>query len=180
MVTETNLAGQFLVATPIITVPPFAKSVVYLLEHGDSGAIGVVLNSLTDLLVRDHLDGIEDMLSDPFVVFYGGPVSSDTAIALGRGASADFLRPSASSDIGIVDIEQPNSELDDLRIFAGYSGWDPGQLEAELAEGAWWVLDGDPTEVFTSHVHGMWERLVARGPGNMPLHVTYPSDPSEN
>ncbi len=90
---ETSFAGRFLVATPIITTPPFARSVVLLLEHDESGAIGVVLNQPTNLAVQDHLPEIDGVLSDPALVFLGGPVSSETAIALGRGSSADFLRP---------------------------------------------------------------------------------------
>lgn len=175
-----TFAGQFLVATPIITLPPFARSVVFLLEHDESGAVGVVLNLPTDLLVRDHLPDIGAKLSEPPFVFYGGPVNSDTAIALGQGSDLDFIRPSAVANIGIVDIEEPLAGLDKLRVFAGYSGWDPSQLEAELAEEAWWPLVANLTDVFADDVSRMWERTVERAPGNIPLYATYPFDPSEN
>lgn len=175
-----TLAGSFLVATPIIVTAPFARSVVFLLEHDDTGAIGVVLNRSTNLLVEDHLPGFTDTLSDPPVVFLGGPVSSDTAIALGRGTDLEFLRPNALSGLGIVDIEDSVSGLASLRIFAGYSGWDPDQLEAEIEEGAWWVLPADVEEVFASDVEDMWERTVERAPGSIPLYATYPADPTTN
>lgn len=178
--TDLTLAGQFLVATPIIASQSFEKSVVFLLEHGDTGTIGVVLNRPTDLLVEEHLPGFGGMLSDPPIVFLGGPVSSDTAIALGRGTAIEFLKPSAHPQVGLVDVGHPLAGLDSLRIFAGYAGWEPNQLEAELAEGAWWVLFPDIEEVFTSQVDRMWERAVERAPGTIPLYATYPADPTSN
>lgn len=177
---EVSLAGQFLVATPMITTPPFARAVVLLLEHDDSGAVGLVLNNLTDLLAEEHISGIAELVSHPGNVFLGGPVNTDTAISLGRGAGVEFLRTSALPAIGIVDVAQIPGHLEDLRIFAGYSGWDPRQLESEIDEGAWWVLFPDLDEIFTSDVEGMWERTVARGPGSLPLYATYPQDPSDN
>lgn len=176
----SGLAGQFLVATPIISAPPFARSVILLLEHDESGAIGLVLNSPTDLAVKDHIQGLDAHLTEPPSIFVGGPVSSETAVSLGKGRGLEFLRPSALVGIGIVDLDQPLDELDELRIFAGYAGWDASQLEAEVKEGAWWILHPDLDEIFTPNVEDMWERTVARGPGTMPLHTTYPGDPSDN
>lgn len=175
-----SLAGRFLVATPLISTPPFARAVVLLLEHDESGAIGLVLNEPTELLAEDHISGVAKHLTPPTHVFLGGPVSTDTAVSLGRGNGFEFLRPSALPAIGIVDIEQPLEGLEELRIFAGYAGWDPLQLDAEMKEGAWWVLFPDLDEIFTSDTDGMWERTVERGPGTLPLYATYPSDPSTN
>ncbi len=178
--TMSGFAGQFLVATPIISEPPFARTVVLLLEHDESGAIGLVLNSETNLPVKDHIQGIDTHLAEPPSIFIGGPVSSETAVSLGRGRGLEFLRPNALVGIGIVNLEQPLDELEQLRIFAGYAGWSPSQLEFEVEEGAWWLMFPDLDEIFTSDVEGMWERTVARGPGTMPLHATYPRDPSNN
>ncbi len=177
---EETLAGQFLVATPVISLPPFARTVVLMLEHDDSGAIGLVLNTVTDLRVKDHIPGLEDRLTEPHNVFLGGPVSSDTAVSLGRGQGIEFLRPPPLPGIGLVDVEETLEGLDALRIFAGYSGWDPDQLEAEIEERAWWILFPNLDEIFTSHTEGMWERTVERGPGSLPLYSTYPFDPSAN
>ena len=177
---DTSHAGQFLVATPIISTPPFARAVILLLEHDESGAIGLVLNSPTELLADDHIAGLHDHLSNPGKVFLGGPVSMETAVSLGRGRGVEFLMPGALPEIGIVDIEQSLDGVDELRIYAGYSGWEAHQLEAELEEGAWWVLYPDLDEIFTSHTEGMWERTVERGPGSVRLHAHYPPDPSSN
>ena len=107
-------------------------------------------------------------------------MSADTAISLGRGSGVEFLRRSALPAIGIVDVERIPDDLEDMRVFAGYSGWDPKQLESEIDEGAWWVLFPDLNEIFTPDVEGMWERTVVRGPGSLPLYATYPLDPSDN
>ena len=175
-----TFAGQFLVATPLIADPPFARTVLLLLEHDESGAIALILNNATDLLAEDHVEGIEEHLTEPPRVFLGGPVSSETAVSLGRGRGFEFLRPSALPGIGIVDVDRPLQGIDDLRIFAGYAGWDADQLDAEIREGAWWVLFPDLDEIFTAHPSGMWERTVERGPGTVPLYATFPSDPSAN
>ena len=79
---DTSHAGQFLVATPIISTPPFARAVILLLEHDESGAIGLVLNSPTELLADDHIAGLHDHLSNPGKVFLGGPVSMETAVVI--------------------------------------------------------------------------------------------------
>jgi putative transcriptional regulator len=175
-----SFAGQFLVATPLIATVPFARAVVLLLEHDESGAIGLVLNEPTELLAAEHVVGVTGHLTDPPRVFLGGPVSTETAVSLGRGTGFEFLRPSALPTIGIVDVEEPLDGLEDLRIFAGYAGWDPEQLDAEVREGAWWVLFPDLKEIFASDTDGMWERTVERGPGTLPLYATYPIDPSAN
>lgn len=178
--TDTSHAGQFLVATPIISTPPFARAVILLLEHDDSGAIGLVLNSPTELLADNHIADLHDHLSDPGNVFLGGPVSMETAVSLGRGRGIEFLRPGALPEIGIVDVQRSLDGVDELRIFAGYSGWDAHQLETELEEGAWWILYPDVDEIFTSDTEGMWERTVERGPGTLPLYANYPVDPTAN
>lgn len=178
--TEVTIAGQFLVATPIIASPPFDHSVVFVLEHDASGAIGVVINQATNLMVEEHLPGIGAIVSDPPTVFLGGPVSTDTALVIGRGRGFNFVRPSAIPGIGVVDIEEEMEGLDSLRVFAGYAGWEPDQLEGELEEGAWWLVFPDVDDLFAADVDNLWERTVERAPGTIPLYSTYPEDPSTN
>ncbi len=175
-----SLAGTFLVATPVIGGDIFWQSVVLLLEHDESGAVGVILNAQTDAAIDEHLPGVGLVASDPANVFIGGPVQPDVAVILVRSFGADFLRPSALGDIGIVDHDDLPDDIVDLRVFAGYAGWDPGQLEAELAQGAWWVVPADRADVFTGDPETMWDRVVAAAPGRIPLHRTYPVDLSTN
>jgi len=176
---EDNLAGRFLVATPIIDLPPFARSVVLLLEHDDTGAIGIILNRDSGLLVADLLPEVATLVTEPAHVFIGGPVSTDTAVALARAPRDSFLRPSPLATIGLIDPTDPPGGVDAMRIFAGYSGWDPGQLEAEIEEQAWWPTLADVEAVFTD-TRDLWRESVKRAPGRIPLFGTYPDDPSTN
>jgi len=70
--------------------------------------------------------------------------------------------------------------LDSLRVFAGYAGWEPDQLEEELEEGAWWLVFPNIDDLFTADVDNLWERTVERAPGTIPLYSTYPDDPTTN
>lgn len=176
---EESYAGQFLVATPLIATPPFARSVILLLEHDESGAIGVILNRDSGLLVEDLLPEAEPVVSEPPHVFVGGPVSTDTAIALARAPRGSFLRPSPLGTIGLVDPTAPPDDVTALRIFAGYAGWDPGQLQDEINEEAWWVTLADIEAIF-SDTSDLWRTTVRRCPGHIPLYGTFPFDPSTN
>ena len=175
-----SIAGSFLVATPVIGAPPFARSVVLMLEHDESGAVGLILNARTQLSVQEHIPFLAERVSDPGAVFLGGPVSTETAVSLGQSGTAEFLRPTPFANIGILDPEQLPDDLTDLRVYAGYSGWDPGQLEAELTEGSWWVLPADRSLIFASDTRDMWDRVVRSAPGGIAFHTTYPDDLSLN
>jgi putative transcriptional regulator len=179
-VTADTHAGDFLVATPLVGGAPFWQSVVLLLEHDESGAIGVILNAQTEAPVSDHVPALADLATAPATVFVGGPVQTDTALVLVRSFSADFLRPSHLGDIGLIDPDEMPDDVLDLRVYAGYSGWDPGQLEAELEEGAWWVLPADRDVIFTDEPQTLWDRIVATAPGRIPLHRTFPVDLTTN
>lgn len=176
---EDNFAGQFLVATPAISGPPFERSVILVLEHDSSGAIGVVLNRNSGLLVADVLPYIIDSISEPPHVFIGGPVSTETALCLAVSPSGAFIRPSPFDTVGLIDLSDPPHDLSSARVFAGYAGWDPGQLEAELAEHAWWVTLADVQAVF-GDTTDLWLSTVRRGPGRVPLFGTYTTTPSRN
>lgn len=175
-----SVAGSFLVATPLIGAPPFARAVILMLEHDDSGAVGIVLNAKTQLLVTEHLPMLTDRVSPPASVFLGGPVATDTAVTLGVSGTADFLRPTPLGNIGIVDPEGLPDDLSGLRVFAGYSGWDPGQLETELREGSWWVLPADRSAIFAADTSDLWQRTIKSAPGTIAFHTTFPEDVSLN
>jgi putative transcriptional regulator len=171
--TPLSLAGQFLIATPVVGGPPFDRSVVLLLEHDDAGAIGVIVNLPTDVEVTEHIPDLEAEVSPPGRIHIGGPVDNDTALLLGRSVTADFLRPAALGDVGLLDPDAIPGDLTGLRVYAGYAGWEPGQLEAELAEGAWWAITADRDDVFAEDVADTWDRSVSRAPGTIPFHRTF-------
>ena len=177
--TDQSFAGHFLVATPLISTPPFARSVILLLEHDETGAIGVVLNSDSGLALSEVLPEVATFVVDPPHVFVGGPVSTETALGLARGPVDSFLRPAALGSIGLVDPLDPPTGVTALRIFAGYAGWDPGQLEDELEEMAWWVVLADVHAIFGNPVD-LWRDTIRRAPGRVPLFETYTDNPSAN
>src|SRR6058998_2583613 len=126
MTEVSSLTGRLLVATPALADPNFDRAVVLLLDHDEEGSLGVVLNRPTPVDVADILEGWADLAGEPGVVFPGG--------AAGDRAPLGWRRVHGA--IGLVDLEAPPellaSALASLRIFAGYAGWGPGQLEDEL------------------------------------------------
>lgn len=177
---RTSTAGQFLVATPLVGGVPFDRAVVLVLEHDDGGAVGLVLNAATDIPVEDHLPSLAAHVSPPSTIHIGGPVETDTAIVLAQSGSATFLRPTELANIGIIDASELPEDLTAMRVFAGYAGWEAGQLDDELDEGAWWVISPDRSVVFAQDVSGLWQASIARAPGTIPFHRTYTSDRTAN
>ncbi len=175
-----STAGMVLVATPLILGAPFERSVVVMLEHDEHGAVGVVANLPTDIAVDEVLPGFHVPIAPPAVVFIGGPVATDTAVIVGRSPTGPFLMSAPGGDFGILDTTEPVTDADHVRVFAGYSGWSPGQLELELAEDSWWVLPLDLDVVFGQDASAVWARVLACAPAPIAYHATFPDDPSTN
>lgn len=174
---EENLTGQLLIATPDLGDPNFSRTVVYLLEHNAGGALGLVVNAPMGevplaLLLEEHKG--EDQARGPgtpndrVLVHYGGPVDPRRAFIL---HSTDVMpEGSVRLDEGIaVTGEQRLLESlaagenpEHLMVIFGYSGWAPGQLEAEIERGGWYVSPGDETLVFGPDPDGKWDRAIAR------------------
>jgi putative transcriptional regulator len=180
-------AGQLIVAAP--TLPePFEHAVILVLEHDESGSLGVVLNHPSTLDVGKILpDWRSSVLGEP-VIFAGGPVATDSALALAAVPGDDepegFRR--VVGLLGLVDLDTRAADLDDqviaLRIFAGYAGWSPGQLAGEIKEGSWAVADLiDPLrEVFGHDPQDQWTQVLKRQPGTTSWWAHCPIDPSVN
>lgn len=183
----TSIRGRLLVATPVLTDPNFARTVVLVLQHDTiDGAMGVVLNRPSGRPVDDHLDGWGVVAPSPSDVFIGGPVGAEVAIA-----AATTPRPGPLPDevdaltdmVGVVDLRlDPSSLLDRVvvRVFAGYAGWSPGQLEAEIAEDAWWVVDADRVDLVTDDPSGLWSRVLRRQRDRRALSSTWLADATRN
>lgn len=183
----TSTKGRLLVATPPLADPNFDRSVVFMLEHTDDGAVGVVLNRP---LAPDPLAGLDDwmaIVSPPAVVFAGGPVETDGLIAL---AEAHLDSDNAdgwtliAGELGSVDLARsPDSlaaRIHRVRIFRGYAGWGPLQLDAELDAGAWMVLDAEAGDVFHPHVDELWRLVLRRQGGRLSWVADAPDDLSMN
>lgn len=192
MTDVSSLAGRLLVATPRLADPNFDRAVVLLLDHDAAGTLGVVLNRPTAVGVCDVLESWAALTVAPQVIFQGGPVSLESALGLAvvpgeppSGEDADLLGwRRVHGAIGLVDLEAPPEllapDIGSLRIFAGYSGWGPGQLQKELSDGAWYVVDSEPGDVSTPEPEGMWRSVLRRQRGELAMVATYPDDPSLN
>jgi putative transcriptional regulator len=122
--------------------------------------------------------------SAPAVVYIGGPVSPEAVITLARGRGAGDGWVPVLGDLGTVDIGRDPVELgleiDELRVFAGYTGWAAGQLENELEQGAWFVVRALPADVFTPEPSALWRNVLRRQRGHLALFAHCPGDPSVN
>ncbi len=171
-----NLTGSFLVATPLVGGPPFDRTVIAMLEHDADGAVGLILNSPTDIDAAPHVPEVADVLLAPSVVHFGGPVSPETAVVVGRTSSLEGTG-AVFGAIRVVDPHDPPGDLTDVRVFAGYAGWSPGQLDAEIEEGAWWVIPARADGWSGERDVAYWKACVLDAPGQIPFHATYNETP---
>jgi putative transcriptional regulator len=187
-----SLSGRLLVATPLLGEPNFRRTVILIVEdEPEEGTLGVVLNRPTEVQVGQVLQAWAELVTGPTVVFKGGPVSPNSALALALARGEDeplgwrsLDGSSLMSRIGLVDLEAPPELLaggiTSLRVFAGYAGWGPGQLRAEIEEGAWYVLPGEPTDAFLTQPERLWPEVLRRQGGEFAIVATYPDDPMLN
>ncbi|WP_103531002.1 YqgE/AlgH family protein [Streptomyces sp. SM11] len=186
MTEVSSLTGRLLVAAPALTDPNFDRAVVLLLDHDEEGSLGVVLNRPTPVGVGDILAPWAGLTGEPDVVFQGGPVSLDSAlgVAVIPGDEGPLGWRRVHGAIGLVDLETPpellGPALGSLRIFAGYAGWGPGQLEGERDEGAWYVVESEPGDVSSPHPERLWRAVLRRQRSELAMIATYPDDPSLN
>ena len=176
--------ARLLVATPELLDPNFHRSVVLVLEHNDDGALGVVLNRPRLVSGGDAVPQWADRLAFPSRLHSGGPVSEGSVIglALGPAGGIDGLSP-LLGQLGVVDLHRSPEELPDVepvRLFAGYSGWSAGQLEAELLAGGWIVVDALPEDALTPSPEELWQAVLGRQPGLLGHLAGYPDDPRLN
>lgn len=177
---SVSLTGSLLVASPTILDPDFTGTVVLVIDHDEEGAVGVILNRPTEIPVADHLPDWADIVEAPGTVFAGGPVQPAVAIAVGRSAEPPIGWVPLGGGLGLVDLDAAAGPLDRLRVFAGYAGWSPGQLEGEIDGGDWIVAAADPDDPFTDRPDGLWRRVLGRQEGPARLLALYPDDPSLN
>jgi putative transcriptional regulator len=167
-----TLAGQLLVAEPELGDPNFAQTVVLVLHHGRDGVLGLVVNrpygmAPTAELLR-RLGQPAEGVKGETQLFYGGPVEPEVGMVV---HSPDYQRPTThrindglavTSDPAILaDLARGRGPKQAIPVL-GYAGWGPGQLESELAGGAWFVIPADPALVLAPGHEGMWRQALAR------------------
>jgi putative transcriptional regulator len=183
---EPSLTGRLLVATPHLRHSSFDRTVVLVLEHDDAGAVGVVLNRPTDTDVARPLPQWGALAADPPVVFVGGPVAQGGVIGLAR---VGLVEPAQGwrrliDRLGTLDLAtEPDgmeAGIEEVRLFSGYAGWQPGQLEGEHEAGAWFVVDADAEDALSSTPATLWRDVLRRQRGRTALFADFPADPSAN
>jgi putative transcriptional regulator len=180
---EGSLRGRLLIASPVLTDPNFSRAVVLITEHAEHGAMGVVLNRPSETGVGEVAPELEPIAEDERV-YIGGPVQPQALVVLAEFSDPEAAAWIIAADVGFVAAETESEELTQAvrrgRVYAGYSGWGAGQLEAELAEDAWIVEPPLPTELFPDDPLSLWHDVLTRKGGEFALVARMPEDPSLN
>ena len=175
-----SLAGQLLVSKPSLHDSNFDGTITLLLEHNDEGALGLILNRPSQLLLADAFPSWADRGAEPAVVFAGGPVERNSLIALGATPEADGELVLGLHSLDLEESGGSSTTVDRLRVFAGYAGWAASQLEGEIANDAWWVVDGHVSDLFFDEPEQLWSTVLRRNGGEMAWFAHFPDDASLN
>ena len=168
-----SLQGQFLLAMPSMSDPRFLRSVVYMVAHDSEGAMGFIINkraeglSLGDIL-KDMPETVAKTGLVNLPVYVGGPVQNDRGFVL-HTSDYEKTHNTLSQELPIALTQSADVLVDaahgrgpeKMRLFLGYAGWGPGQIEGELQDNAWLVCDANIAEIFTSQSDDLYEKCVA-------------------
>jgi putative transcriptional regulator len=165
--------------------PNFDRTVVLMLEHGEEGALGIVLNRPSDTALHEVFPEWRELVSPPEVAFAGGPVATDAVIALARRRAEPVDGfTEIIDDLGTINLaDDPDdvaASLRSLRVFAGYAGWAAEQLDAEIAQGAWFDVALQPDDPFAANPERLWRDVLRRQRGRLSVFSTFPEDASVN
>ena len=178
-----SLQGHLLIAGSSLLDPNFHHTVVLIGHHDEEGAVGVVLNRRSEVVVADAAPPLAGLVDPGERLFIGGPVQSEAAVVLADLEHPERAKVIAFGTIGFLPEETDPEELGEIRrarVFAGYAGWGPGQLEGELDEGSWIVEPALPTDVFTDDPEALWGAVLRRKGPRFALLASMPLDPSMN
>ena len=173
----SSLRGQLLIASPELA-DMFRRSVVLVLEHSPDGAMGLVLNRPSEYAVDDAVPGLSGLVDPGDLVRVGGPVEPEAVLALGEFAVPAEAQQLIVGSVGLLDPERDEATLGRVRVYAGYAGWAPGQLDGEIEAGAWFVEPAEPEDPFLEL--DLWPAALQRKGGEYALLSRLPADPSLN
>ena len=163
-------AGRFLIAGEHLRDPNFAKTVVLLLNYGERGARGVIINRQTHVKLAVVFPGISGLHQRPDTVYIGGPVAQTQLLLLLRSERPPGRAEHVVDDIYVSSSRQTLVEALNragaaapVHVYAGYAGWAPGQLDHEVARGDWHVLPADAETVFSKAPTEVWRELIEKG-----------------
>ena len=175
-------AGMLLVATPVLLDPNFADTVVLLLDVDENGALGVVLNRPCVVPVAEVLEGWGEVVAEPEVLFHGGPVSTEGALAVASLSRPDDVPVGFREVCGPPRRGRPRharrarstAASTGMRIFAGYAGWGAEQLDGEIEEGSWYVVPAEGSRRLPARPHRPVARRAAPPAGRAGLALDAP------
>ena len=168
---DISLAGRFLIAMPGMGDTRFDRSVIYMLAHDNDGAMGFTVNRPTDgLTLGEIASNLPASVSETGLrhlpVFVGGPVQPESGFVLhsveptGDDLNQPQVAVTQSLDILVQAANGKGPEY--MRLGLGYAGWGPGQLENEIQENAWLIIEADVKDVFDANVEGLYKRLIGK------------------
>ena len=178
-----SLRGSLLLAAGGLFDPNFRRTVVLIAEHTDEGAVGLVLNRPADLAVAEAAPSLSTLVDPGELLYLGGPVQREAVIVLAEFDPEQFA---GDAVLGSIALAPPDLDLLSLggirraRVFAGYSGWGPGQLEGELEQSAWIIEPAQAEDVFTPTPDRLWPTVLRRKGGDFAMLALMPNDPSTN
>ena len=162
---QTSAGGMFLVATPELRDPRFAETVVLVLSHGREGAIGVVVNRPTWVEPEVLFPDMNFFRRYRGEVYFGGPVARTSALFLVRDGDRMDGEPFVDDIYISADVDEvlenlaTGTDQRTLRVYAGYTGWGPGQLDREISAGDWQVTPASGDLIFTPEPTGLWREI---------------------
>ncbi len=183
-VEEGSVRGQLLVAGPAMYDPNFRRTVILVGEHSRDGAMGIVLNRPSEASVAEAVPGLVALAGEDGPVHVGGPVEPAGVTVLAEfddpDDAATILFGAVGFAAGDADMALLAGATGRVRVFAGYAGWAPGQLESELERDDWILAEPDPEDVFSIETIGLWSTVLRRKGGRFELLARMPLDPSVN
>ena len=179
-----SLKGQLLLASPALFDPSFRRTVVLVTEHTEEGAAGLVLNRPSETAVADAVPDLLPLVSEEERVYVGGPVQESAVLVLAEFEDPEEAALLVVDDVGFVpgdgDFDLLAGATRRVRVFAGYAGWGPGQLEVELEESSWIVGSSPAPELFPELEDDLWARVLRDKGGVYRVVALMPEDPSVN
>ena len=177
-----SFRGMLLVSSPALHDPNFRRTVVLMTHHDEEGAMGLVLTRPSEALVSEVVPVMAELAGPEDVVHVGGPVQPGTVVVLAEleGEHESFEPVVGAVGFLPLGVEPEELPVARVRVFAGYSGWGPGQLEGEMAESSWIVVPAEPDDAFAPDPDELWRTVVQRKGGRFTLMESMPFDPELN
>lgn len=186
---EEVAPGMLLVAAPGMYSPEFARTVVLVLERDVDGTVGIILNRRSDTALFNVMPAWSDLAASPQALYIGGPVMPQAAVAVGvtkNGVDIEnaphytrLANKLVHIDLG-ADPTLLADDLEGIRVFAGYAGWDTGQLEEEIERGDWFIAPALPGDVVAPARADLWGDVMRRQAMPLPLFATFPTNLEDN